>query len=564
MGETYPRPYADYVLLERLGSGGMSEVDLARKVVDHQSFVRFAVIKRIKADRSADESFVRMFRDEARITSELHHEKIGTVYDFGKVGDEYYLALEYVAGIDVRHLINVLRERGQRVPVRVALKIVADVLDALEYAHTKRDTFGKRMGIVHRDVNPRNIMISIRGDIKLIDFGVAKATDRLERTSTDHVKGKVSYMAPEQITGQAVDHRADLYAVGLTLHELLSGTSPFFGLNQVQVLHRMLAGRPAMPNVPEVSEVAGLQRVHDRALASSPADRYASAAEMASDLRAVADTLGGLPTGDQLAAFLSAVDPELTHRLQAKMESYARVEITETGEITAPPAPELDAAPLVSDPHGTLAEPESLTVTRIGVLGGSVVLASLVSAVVAAAAVTVLLVGGYLLFAGGHQGPPDEELTVPLPTPPPPMSTAPVVPAAHPDPAPAAPEPHAEPVPQPAIGPRPVRPVPPPAPPPPPDPEPEPVAPVAPVPEPVAQPVVSAPEPVVAPSETGLLNVNSDPKGLAVLVDGEEVGITPLRGYRVPVGRHTVGVAGKSCDRSVTIQKNANTNVTCQ
>ncbi|MCA9492659.1 MAG: serine/threonine protein kinase, partial [Myxococcales bacterium] len=198
MGEIYPRPYADYVLLERLGSGGMSEVDLARKVVDQDSFVRFAVIKRIKADRAADASFVRMFRDEARITSELHHEKIGTVYDFGKVGDEYYLALEYVAGIDVRYLINVLRERGQRVPVRVALKVVVDVLDALEYAHTKRDTFGKRMGIVHRDVNPRNVMISIRGEVKLIDFGVAKADNRAEHTVGHSLKGKFAYMAPEQ------------------------------------------------------------------------------------------------------------------------------------------------------------------------------------------------------------------------------------------------------------------------------------------------------------------------------------------------------------------------------
>src|SRR5689334_3296365 len=123
----------------------MSEVDLARRVVDDRSYVRFAVIKRIKADRAADEAFVRMFKD------------------------------------DVRYLVNVLRERGQRVPIKVALRIVADVLDALDYAHTKKDTFGKRMGIVHRDVNPRNVMISIRGEVKLIDFGVAKATDRLER-----------------------------------------------------------------------------------------------------------------------------------------------------------------------------------------------------------------------------------------------------------------------------------------------------------------------------------------------------------------------------------------------
>ena len=109
VSETYPRTWGQYVLLERLGAGGMSEVDLARKMVDDGSFVRFTVIKRIKADKTQDEGFVRMFKDEARITSELHHAKIGTVYDFGKVGDEYFLALEYVPGMDARYLVNVLR-----------------------------------------------------------------------------------------------------------------------------------------------------------------------------------------------------------------------------------------------------------------------------------------------------------------------------------------------------------------------------------------------------------------------------------------------------------------------
>nr|MBA2320911.1 serine/threonine protein kinase [Deltaproteobacteria bacterium] len=249
----YPAPYASYMLLERLGTGGMSEVDLARRSVSGAGYVRLVVIKRIKADRTGDSSFVRMFKDEARITSELDHGNIGRVYDFGKEGDEYYLVLEYVPGVDLRQLISELAERKQRVPLRIALGILVRVLDALEHAHTKRDALGRPMSVVHRDVNPRNVMLSVRGDVKLIDFGVAFAEDRLERTRTDHVKGKFSYMAPEQISGEKVDHRADLYAVGLTLNELLTGQGTFSGLNQIQILHRMMSGEiPKLPPVPEL------------------------------------------------------------------------------------------------------------------------------------------------------------------------------------------------------------------------------------------------------------------------------------------------------------------------
>ncbi|MEZ4239310.1 MAG: serine/threonine-protein kinase [Myxococcota bacterium] len=414
----YPKTYAHYVLLERLGVGGMSEVDLARNRVDDGSFVRFAVIKRIKADYALDASFVRMFKDEARITSELHHENIGAVYDFGRVGDEYYLALEYVPGIDLRFLVNTLRERGQRVPVKVALKVVVEVLDALSYAHDKKDTFGKPMGIVHRDVNPRNVMMSIRGEVKLIDFGVAKATDRLEQTRADHVKGKFAYMAPEQLTAGSVDQRSDLYAVGLVLHELLAGVSPYYGLNQVQILHRMVNGTiPELPEIPEIADPTELQRVHTKALAADPDVRYATAEDFAADLREVGDQIGGLPTADQLAGFLNAVDPELTLRLRRKMEDYARVDLQDTELLVgrgAGPAPvELPPpAPGPGDVHsgssslltpsasGTMARQvqasmaaDTSSVARRGLMAGSVLLVSVVSALVAGAIVAAALLG---------------------------------------------------------------------------------------------------------------------------------------------------------------------------
>jgi serine/threonine protein kinase len=562
VSETYPRTWGQYVLLERLGAGWMSEVDLARKMVDDGSFVRFTVIKRIKADKTQDEGFVRMFKDEARITSELHHAKIGTVYDFGKVGDEYFLALEYVPGMDARYLVNVLRERGQRVPVKVALRIMVDVLEALEYAHTKKDMLGKRMGIVHRDVNPRNVMISIRGEVKLIDFGVAKATDRLEHTRTDHVKGKLSYMAPEQISGLSTDHRADIYAAGLMLHELLAGTSPFYGLNQVQILHRMLSGKPPpLPTLAEVTDPAMLERIQAKAMAQSVSDRYASAGTMADDLRAFAVTqLGGLPSNDQLAAFLANVDPELTARLQFKMEAYARAETSQPIQIEPGTLQEA----MLPESNSTLGpapplEADSLTVTRIGVLGGSFLLVSVLSALFAAVFVSLVLVGGFLYLRPEGPPPPPEPFVAapqPLPDPVPPV---PAVVAPAPEVAPTA----AAPLPAPTQ-PAPVRPVPAEATPPQPTP-PDPVVEVAPAPAVVVPDPVPEPAPALPPADVGMLSVNSDPRGVVVLVDGVEVGRTPLERFKVTVGPHTVEVPGLTCSqRAVTIRKSVVVGVTCK
>ncbi len=565
MSETYPRTWGEYVLLERLGAGGMSEVDLARKNVDDGSFVRFTVIKRIKADKSQDDAFVRMFKDEARITSELHHAKIGTVYDFGRVGDEWFLALEYVPGVDVRYLVNLLRGRGQRVPLRVALRITVDVLEALEYAHDKKDTLGRRMGIVHRDVNPRNVMLSIRGEVKLIDFGVAKATDRLERTQTDHVKGKLSYMAPEQISGLATDHRADLYAVGLLLHELLSGASPFEGLNQVQILHRMLSGKPPpLPALPDVADPTPLQAIQSKAMAQSPGDRYPTAAAYADELRAFAATVGGLPSNDQLAAFLANVDPDLTQRLQRKMEAYSRPENSQPIRVE-PGALHAAMLPEASGTIGRVVESDSLTATRIGVLGGSFVLVSVLSAVLAAALVSVVLVGGFLYLRPDRDDVADPSAAPTSPGP----STAPSTPApSEPTPAPAPPTPApSEPTPAPApptpapSEPRPAQPAPAPEP----APEPAPV-------EPVVEPAPAvAPEPVPAPPpapvavETGMLSVVSDPKGAPVRVDGVEIGRTPLERHKLPVGTHAIEVPGLTCTaRTVTIKARQVSSVSCK
>ena len=219
--------------------------------MDDSGYVRFLAVKRIRAEKIADESFIRMFQDEARITSALRHTHIAQVYDFGKVENEYYLALEFVPGLNLRDMINFEADRGKVIPPKVAFRILIDVLDALQYAHSRCDDFGEPMHIVHRDANPRNIMVSTTGETKLIDFGVARATDRLERTRTNHFKGKVAYMAPEQVQGKEIDHRADIFAMGLTLFELACGRGAFRGLDQMQIMYRLVQDR--MPTIEPVA-----------------------------------------------------------------------------------------------------------------------------------------------------------------------------------------------------------------------------------------------------------------------------------------------------------------------
>jgi serine/threonine protein kinase len=357
----YPRSYAQYTLLERLATGGMSEVDLARRAVEDAGFVRFVVIKRIRANHVEDEAFVRMFKDEARITSELRHTNIAQVYDFGRVKDEYYLALEYVPGTDVRALLTRLRHRRQRMPVRIALRIVHDTLSALHYAHTRTDQLGRPMNVVHRDVNPRNLMINLDGTVKLIDFGVARATDRLERTRSDHFKGKVAYMAPEQVKGKDLDHRVDVFAVGLTLYELLTGTGAFAGLDQTQILYRLMHGRLPTLDVPREWGAAGreLQAVVHQAIAVEPDQRYADAEVMRRAVAAVAASFGGLPEPTEVATWLHEQDEELEGRVRNKMRAWADLAVhpVDPSSLSTIPDVALPDDPSPLERSGTLDRP---------------------------------------------------------------------------------------------------------------------------------------------------------------------------------------------------------------
>ena len=514
---SYPRNYGPYVLLERLGAGGMSEVDLARRSVAEGSYHRFVVIKRVATKNLADDGFLRMFKDEARINSRLHHQNIAQLYDFGVEDGEFFLAMEYVPGMDLRQVQRALAKRGVMLPFKVSVSILAGVLDALQYAHEARDERGQPLRVVPPDVNPRNVMISISGEVKLIDFGVAKADGRIESTRGHSLKGKFAYMAPEQIEeGPGVDGRADLFAVGLMLHELAEGVHPFAGLKEVQIMHRVLAGQVGpLTRPPPHVDPARLALVHKRALETKRELRYPSALAFRKDLEELAKPLGGLCTREQLAEFIARVDKESVEGISTRLEQYR------DGGLVPPP-PIAEALPL---------EPEDGTLAREGTSTRDVTVAAAKGVGVGVAAMLLLfgLVGvgaaGAWYWLQANQ--PVEPEAEPVPVATEPVAEPAAEPAAEPEEPQVVPVERAAPVVSPPVREQPQV-----------EAEPAEVA--------VEEPVVEEPAPVVAEptpepaAEPGFLYVTASQKGLDVLVDGALIGQVPIKFHALSPGDHTV------------------------
>jgi len=273
-----------YLLLKRIAAGGMGEIFLGQDEAG-----RMVAVKRMLPEAASDPTFVGMFIDEARVTKDLEHENIAKVYEFGEVGSSYYLAMEWIDGASLLELLAAVAERGRHLPVPLAAQIVAGVASALDYAHRQVAPDGHPLDLVHRDVSPANIMITLSGEVKLLDFGMAKARTQLEKTQAGFVKGKFGYLAPEQILGK-VDPRTDLFALGLCFYECLTGRQLFEGGTAVQTV-MAIQGYKAPPDIralrPDVSpELAAFAR---RALMPHLEERFQDGEEMR---RAVVEATG--------------------------------------------------------------------------------------------------------------------------------------------------------------------------------------------------------------------------------------------------------------------------------
>ncbi len=294
--------YGRYELLGRLAYGGMAEIFLAREA--HVSAQRLLVLKRVLPHVAEDQHFVDMFVDEARLAMQLNHPNICHVYSFGEQEGTYYIAMEWVNGKTLSKIIRKAREQGG-LPVPVALKIVAQVAEALDYAHRACDAAGEPLGIVHRDVSPQNIMVSYDGVVKLLDFGIAKATSHSTRTEAGVIKGKFAYMSPQQCVGEPIDSRADVFALGVCLFEALTGRNPFRRQSEFETMTRIVGDptphvRERRPEVPDdVEEILQL------ALMKQPERRYQTAGDMQLALESVLPKLGTPVNSSRIGEYIS-------------------------------------------------------------------------------------------------------------------------------------------------------------------------------------------------------------------------------------------------------------------
>jgi eukaryotic-like serine/threonine-protein kinase len=312
-----PVAFGRYTLLERLALGGMAEVFHA-KISSSHGFEKALVIKRILPHLAADANFVAMFIDEAKLTAQLTHPKIVQILDFGDVDGQFFTALEYIDGFDALGLLRTAAQRRVHVPQNLAIFIVNEVLEALDYAHNARDMEGKPMQIVHRDISPSNIFLSKRGDVKLGDFGIAHTQRRESKTQAGTLKGKYGYMSPEQVVGRPIDARSDLFAVGVVLAELVTGRRLFTAANDLDVLLKVRDGRLDRLDKYGADLPPALDRIIRQALKKDPAERHQSASELHDDLADYLFSTGQRVGPSDLRAFAGALfgtDPAATARL---------------------------------------------------------------------------------------------------------------------------------------------------------------------------------------------------------------------------------------------------------
>ena len=278
-----PETYGPYFLLEKIAVGGMAELFRAKRT-GVEGFEKVVAVKRILPHLSDNKEFVDMFIAEAKMVAGLSHPNIVPIFDLGKIEKSYYIAMEYVHGRDLRSILKRAAERGISIPQDLAVLIASKLSSALDYAHRKKDDQGQKMRIVHRDISPQNILISFEGDVKLTDFGIAKAATKATAHESGALRGKLLYMSPEQAWGKPMDRRSDIFSLGLVLYEMLTGQRPFLGSSELSILEMVRECRIAPAASVNAAIPEGLAQATMKALARDPAERYADAAGMQADL----------------------------------------------------------------------------------------------------------------------------------------------------------------------------------------------------------------------------------------------------------------------------------------
>ena len=272
-----------YKIAEKVDAGGMAEI-FRGYAFSLDGIQKQVAIKRVRPHLATNKRFIKMFIDEARLCMRLNHANITQVFDVGRAQDTYFLVMEFVDGANLRKIMQASADRGQRIPVEVGVSVVMGVCKALSHAHEARDEDGEPLNIVHRDVSPPNILISGQGEVKITDFGLAKAVTHLEATDPGVVKGKFSYLSPEAAEGKSVDSRADIFSCGIILHELLTGRRLFMGKTDLETVEQVRKCEIPPPSAfnPDVDH--DLDEIVLKALSKDRKKRFQSARDVGESL----------------------------------------------------------------------------------------------------------------------------------------------------------------------------------------------------------------------------------------------------------------------------------------
>ena len=329
-----PERLQNYELIRKLASGGMAEVFLAKQT-SVGGFERLVCIKCILPHLSEQHDFITMFHDEARIVANFSHPNIAQIIEIGIDDGRAFIAMEYVEGEDLRNLYNLQAKLGEAVPLVYAAHITQSVAAGLDYAHARTDLEGQPLGVVHRDISPQNILISQDGHVKVIDFGVAKAANKVNETRVGVLKGKYAYMSPEQAMGDPIDGRTDVFALAITLYEITTGARLFKRKNELETLHAVIECEITPPS----NIIAGydpvLEKIILKALAHEPDDRYQSAGELESALQAYLVSHDYHARPNILADYLRSLQQDKLVEPDATLDTDVPIDgITKSQEIT--------------------------------------------------------------------------------------------------------------------------------------------------------------------------------------------------------------------------------------
>ncbi len=347
MTSLQPKRLGKYILLDKLAVGGMAELYRAL-ITGVQGFEKLIAIKKILPHLATEEELITSFIDEAKLAALLHHQNIVQIYDFGSLDESYFIAMEYLFGKDCRIITNKAKEKKLPIELEYALFIVSRICAGLDYAHNLKDFQGKPLNIIHRDISPPNILITFEGDVKIVDFGIAKAASQNTMTQMGMIKGKVAYMSPEQAAGKKIDNRSDIFSCGIILYELVTGSKMFSG----DTLHILSKVRNAEFDKPEETQKGlpdKLLKIIYKALEKDPERRFQSCSDMLTDIEECLYGNGMRPTVQGLAKYLKTL---FSTEIKAEEEHMRKISRLGLGEQQKEAAPEAarDIAPKTQPP----------------------------------------------------------------------------------------------------------------------------------------------------------------------------------------------------------------------